>query len=338
MFPNMHLFLGALLASVVVLCGGFGVFAAFRVNHEPLSRLPADTVALQLVASEAAGPPPAWHAPVKPRFAVRESVSDVQIDGVMTDAPTPLPVSRVTIQPSSLRTVSGAGPEAAIDASPASMRPRHESPLESPPLGLSAAAALSAPTPSTALIANVSQQPAPTAQIVAAAAPTASPAATATAPVQQAPVAETQAAPSIPDAKPVVVDKAGEPATASMPIVAAVEPPSNPASPASQPAVIASTPPQAAVPEPKARPTDNTVRQMLQKKARQALLRRRLAARKRMAASAASNQSGYQNSAFRYPFFQSAPGAFQDQPATNRSAARKNANVADTASNWPTSQ
>jgi hypothetical protein len=41
MFPNIRLMVAAVIASVVALSCGFGVFAAFRVNHEPLSRLQA---------------------------------------------------------------------------------------------------------------------------------------------------------------------------------------------------------------------------------------------------------------------------------------------------------
>jgi hypothetical protein len=329
MFPNMRLFLGALLASIVVLCCGFGVFAAFRVNHEPLSRLPADTVALQLVASEAAGPPPAWHAPVSSRFEARERASDVRIGGIMTAAPVLLPISRVTIQPTSLRTVSAVGPEAAIDGSQEGVPLRHES----SPLGLSAAAALSAPTLSTALIADANPQPAPSAQIAAGSAPAASPASTGAVPGQQASAAETQPAQPAPDAKPDTISQTGEPTTipASTQTVAAVEPPSsNSPSSASEPAETASTPLEVAVPEPKARPAlnSNASNAARRKEARQALLRRRLAARKRIAANNAASIFTQSSD----PFFQSAPGAFQ-QPATGRGVSRKSANAAGAASN-----
>lgn len=85
MFPNVRLMIGALLASVVVLCCGFGIFAAFRVNHEPLSRLPANTAALQLVAHEVAGSPSAWGAPV-----VTGSVRELPIDAETANAPRPI--------------------------------------------------------------------------------------------------------------------------------------------------------------------------------------------------------------------------------------------------------
>jgi hypothetical protein len=50
MFPNVRLMMAATLASVVALICGFGVFAVFRVSHEPFARSPAATASLQLVA------------------------------------------------------------------------------------------------------------------------------------------------------------------------------------------------------------------------------------------------------------------------------------------------
>ena len=53
MFPNVRLMIAAALASVVALAGGFGIFAVFRVSHEPFVRSPAATASLQLVADNA---------------------------------------------------------------------------------------------------------------------------------------------------------------------------------------------------------------------------------------------------------------------------------------------
>ena len=50
MFPNVRLLIAAVVASVVALSCGFAVFAVFRVNHEPLSRLAAGAAPLQLTA------------------------------------------------------------------------------------------------------------------------------------------------------------------------------------------------------------------------------------------------------------------------------------------------
>ena len=57
MFPDARLLIAAIIASVVALSCGFGMFAAFRVNHEPLARLPSATAPLQLLASNSASLP-----------------------------------------------------------------------------------------------------------------------------------------------------------------------------------------------------------------------------------------------------------------------------------------
>jgi hypothetical protein len=54
MLPNVRLMIAATLASVVALICGFGMFAVFRVSHDPFARLPAATAPLQLVAGKAA--------------------------------------------------------------------------------------------------------------------------------------------------------------------------------------------------------------------------------------------------------------------------------------------
>src|SRR5271169_6359317 len=54
MFPDVRLMVAATLASVVALMFGFGLFAAFRVSHEPLARLQPAGAPMQLVADNAA--------------------------------------------------------------------------------------------------------------------------------------------------------------------------------------------------------------------------------------------------------------------------------------------
>ena len=54
MFPNVRLMIAAMLASVVALVCGFGMFAVFRVSHDPFARSPAATASLRLVADNAA--------------------------------------------------------------------------------------------------------------------------------------------------------------------------------------------------------------------------------------------------------------------------------------------
>ena len=64
MFPNVRLLIVALVASVVALSCGFALFAAFRVNHEPLSRL-ADRRARRCNSL------PAIRMPHRPRYRRR---------------------------------------------------------------------------------------------------------------------------------------------------------------------------------------------------------------------------------------------------------------------------
>lgn len=312
MFPNTRLLIAALLGSVVALCGGFGIFAAFGVNHEPLSRLPADTVGLQLVASETAGPPPAWRS----TSGFASSESDVRIDGALTETLTPLPVSRVTIERFNFQAVSAVRPQAMIDAQATMLRPHMSASLASLiPAGFPAA-----PPPPKA---TASKQAVPSTPIIKGPGPAASAAATSAAVAQQTSAAPSKPAPSAANAKPDTASKAagksGEPAPAAKPAlltVAAVEPAPGRAWAALQPQVTDALP-EIVVPEPKPRPTllGNAARRKL----RLAALRRRLAARRRILAEAATTnifQFGYQNSAF--PLFRSAP-ASQRQTAGKRS-------------------
>ena len=62
MFPNVRLLIAAVVASIVALSCGFALFATFRVNHEPLSRLAAGAAPLQLAAGSPM-PPAAIPAP-----------------------------------------------------------------------------------------------------------------------------------------------------------------------------------------------------------------------------------------------------------------------------------
>jgi hypothetical protein len=91
MFPNVRLQIVALFVSVVALSFGFGVFAAFRVNHEPLGQLPASAAPLQLVAENAA--PSSTITPWGAPFGSRFWLSETQIHGA-ADFPPLTPVVR----------------------------------------------------------------------------------------------------------------------------------------------------------------------------------------------------------------------------------------------------
>ena len=74
MLPNVRLMIAAIFASVVVLVCGFGMFAAVRVNHEPLVHLAPATAPLQLAADNAATPSTVVAAgePFDRRFQISE--------------------------------------------------------------------------------------------------------------------------------------------------------------------------------------------------------------------------------------------------------------------------
>ena len=57
MFPNVRLMIVAMFASIVAIGCGMGMFAAFRVNHEPLARLHSGNPPLQLVFGNGAPAP-----------------------------------------------------------------------------------------------------------------------------------------------------------------------------------------------------------------------------------------------------------------------------------------
>jgi len=89
MFPNVRLMIVAMMASIVGMSCGLGVFAAFRVNHDPFVRLPNGTPALQLVFSNTV-PAPVTDAVATP-FDVR-----FEVDAPRTGAAeTPQQVSAV---------------------------------------------------------------------------------------------------------------------------------------------------------------------------------------------------------------------------------------------------
>ena len=48
MFPNVRLMIVAILAAIAGIGSGLGLFATFRVNHEPLARFAEGSSPLQL--------------------------------------------------------------------------------------------------------------------------------------------------------------------------------------------------------------------------------------------------------------------------------------------------
>ena len=110
MFPNVRLMIAAVVASVVALSCGFGVFAAFRVNHEPLARL--STATAQLVVDSAT--PPAATLAAGETFGSRFQLSEAQIAGATAGLPA-LKLGRWgSVEPPSAVAMAGPGPEAGV--------------------------------------------------------------------------------------------------------------------------------------------------------------------------------------------------------------------------------
>jgi hypothetical protein len=163
MFPNVRLMIAAVAASVLALCCGFAMFAAFRVNHEPLSRLTAGNAPLQLAADSAA--PSAATLPAGQPFGARFELIQTQ-------------AAAAPVQAAAVVQDAAAAPEAKQDAAAI------------PPPEPSAATT----TTDTAAIEPAPEQAAPAEQAASAEqAPPAAPAASAEQPTQAA-ATETTAA------------------------------------------------------------------------------------------------------------------------------------------------
>jgi len=89
MFPNVRLLVAAIIGSVVALSCGFGIFAALRVNHEPLARLPSGSAPLQLLASISPSPPIAVAAVEPIERGLR--AGDARGEAALADAPARAP-------------------------------------------------------------------------------------------------------------------------------------------------------------------------------------------------------------------------------------------------------
>jgi DNA polymerase III gamma/tau subunit len=127
MFPNGRLVIVAMLASVVAVSCGLGVFAAFRINHQPFTRLQSADPPLQLVFGSGAPAPvrDVSAAPFGVRFllnapvAVPETVSVVSVQQEPTpaaDAAVPASQPEAAAGTDSPSTVTAEAPAAAVSA------------------------------------------------------------------------------------------------------------------------------------------------------------------------------------------------------------------------------
>jgi hypothetical protein len=311
MFPNIRLMIAAAFASIVALICGFGVFAALRVSHEPLVRLPPATAPLQLVADNAAKSGVAF-APGEPfnrRFQISGSPSAV----AAKDSPhTPDRHDEAEPAPGGIAAAPKTGAAEVEETTSVVGEPKEQTALPvaeatEQTMAGSAAPAASDQTP----IASVPQaEPAPAAASDATAAPASPDAATAEA---------GQAIKTF-----VASEPAREPAPAAL-ALAAVEPLTNPPLPLARPR-SAPKPGPASVTAEAAEPAQKNTDKAVAKKAD----RTRLAARARRArwiANAAA-QVGDQNSGFSQSNFQTAPQESQPQLAQRRTVRTHRSNVA----------
>ena len=120
MFPNTRLMIVAIFASIAVLICGFGIFAALRVNHEPLSRLPAGGAPPGFVADRAA--PTAGRPAVAEPFGSRFQSSEAAIAAAAAGLSPPNPDRRGEAEPpAAVSTIAPVPAPAADDvAQPAS--------------------------------------------------------------------------------------------------------------------------------------------------------------------------------------------------------------------------
>jgi len=165
MLPNVRLLIAAMLASILVLMCGFGVFAAFRVSHEPIAHLPAAMAPLQLVAEIRAVPSTA--------LVARETVDQHSQSDIPVSAPeeiTPPTGTAEQHDPAEFATESkptaAPQPSAAADVEPtASGEPEKEAaamaPAEQPPTTSAPANDLPASAPDGGRSADIVADAAP---------------------------------------------------------------------------------------------------------------------------------------------------------------------------------
>jgi hypothetical protein len=356
MFPNVRNLVVAMVASVAALSCGFGVFAAFRVNHEPLSRLSSVTAPLQLVADNAAATPIVIVSGASPGPGFRLEAAQVRVavpDGTEVERePRDVPVNPAAVAPGS-KPKAGASARHPTDSEPVSTPMAADSaPTTRPAQDLAPRAA--APDAKIAAIVAIPPAQPPAPHVLPPALPRkAKFGAPADGAPAQMPVSIVRAAGAGRDAKQSeAVGKNREPAAAkavSMAArVAAIESVASPVPPAGQAGKETKIAPEPAKPielkhRAKAiathaveRGAKKTAAKARRKTSRKAINRRRrrakLARRRRTPArpTAPFNDQSYAYQpnfqfAFPQPNFRSAPDAFRRQSARSRGTATQTA-------------
>jgi hypothetical protein len=97
MFPNIRLMVVAILAAIAGIGSGLGLFATFRVNHEPLARLAEGSLPLQLAFDNPALGSDA-RAPLEARLPVNDAAKVISVPVIIA---TPSSATPSTATPSS---------------------------------------------------------------------------------------------------------------------------------------------------------------------------------------------------------------------------------------------
>jgi len=228
MLPNVRLVIAAMFATVVVLICGFGMFAAFRVSHEPLVRLPTATASLQLAAANTAKLSLAF-APGEPtgrRVAIAPPPGVTLPSG--PPAPGPGLGNDADAAPSAITAAPEPGPAEMEEAASAAGEPKEQAAARAAP------AAPAAELPSAETIGMAASNPMPSAPTPES--EPAPPRAAETIPAPRAaetiPAPQLESAPQAAETVPALaisVPAAGE-AAPEMKSSIAVEPPAEPAS------------------------------------------------------------------------------------------------------------
>jgi hypothetical protein len=130
MFPNVRLLIAAVVASVVALSCGFAMFAALRVNHEPLSRLAAGAAPLQLAAGN---PTPGVAMPMPAdSFGNRFPLNQADSAGASPEAMSRQPEHDDSVEPPSAVASTTATSPATDTAEPAQTAPVAQAPAATP--------------------------------------------------------------------------------------------------------------------------------------------------------------------------------------------------------------
>ena len=217
----------ATLLTVTALVGGFGLFAAFRVNHEPLARLPVAATQFQLASVDSA-PRALNFAPEPPRLeasaALRAVATAVSVhDPDQAETAVPLAATPSETVATSGDATNVAAPERVATGSAPDVAPAEPSnrPASSPALSDTVAARIPSETapPQTTEVAAIpatEKEQQPTADIAAAAPEATPPAAVAAAapPETAQPAAVVAVTESIAELPP---QEAAAPKTAALP-------------------------------------------------------------------------------------------------------------------------